>query len=270
MASDLDGTLLGPDGRVSPRTARALLAAADAGVEVVFVTARPPRWLVELAPYVARHGAAICANGAAVVEVASLRVVEQHGMDAPLVAELARRARAALGQDEVQLAVESVRGFATEDHYRGPHDVPPGTPTAERIEDVLDDATLKLLVRTTTPRPDLHAALAVAFEDLATVAHSGVDDLGEVSRPDVSKATTLATWLAARGVEAEDVWALGDAANDLPMLTWAGRSFAMGNAAEHVRATADEVVATNADDGAAQVLERAVALTRASGSGGGS
>src|SRR5690349_130880 len=52
VATDLDGTLLRPDGTVSPRTAGALVRAADAGVEVVFVTARPPRWLQELASHV--------------------------------------------------------------------------------------------------------------------------------------------------------------------------------------------------------------------------
>ena len=42
VATDLDGTLLGPDGRVSRRTAEAIRSVRAAGVEVVPVTARPP------------------------------------------------------------------------------------------------------------------------------------------------------------------------------------------------------------------------------------
>lgn len=260
VATDLDGTLLRPDGTVSARTADALVAAAGAGIDVVFVTARPLRWLEDVADHVAGHGVAICSNGAAVVEVASLAVLEQHGMDATLVAELARRAREVLGARNAQLAVEHAGGITLEKHYESVHPNPPGTPFVDRVEELLPASTLKLLVRSSEPRPDLHAVLADAFGELAFVADSGADDLGEVSRPDVSKASTLATWLASRGVGPEDVWALGDAPNDLPMLGWAGRSFAVANAREQVREAADEVCPSNADDGVAQVLERAVAL----------
>ena len=75
VATDLDGTLLRPDGTVSARTAAALAACESSGVGVVFVTARPPRWLAEVAEHVGGHGVAICANGAVVVDVATLRAV---------------------------------------------------------------------------------------------------------------------------------------------------------------------------------------------------
>ena len=49
IATDLDGTIIGyrhtRSGRLSPRTIAALRDAHDAGVEVVFVTGRPLRWL---------------------------------------------------------------------------------------------------------------------------------------------------------------------------------------------------------------------------------
>ena len=45
IATDLDGTLLCSGGTVSDRTAAALAAAEAAGVQVVFVTGRPPRWM---------------------------------------------------------------------------------------------------------------------------------------------------------------------------------------------------------------------------------
>ncbi len=68
LASDLDGTLVGPSGGMfSPRTRAALDACEAAGVPVVFVTGRPPRWLDGLAD--GRSGVAICANGALVVDL---------------------------------------------------------------------------------------------------------------------------------------------------------------------------------------------------------
>ncbi|MEU4545953.1 HAD hydrolase family protein [Nonomuraea dietziae] len=43
IATDLDGTLLDAEGALSPRTRRALWLVSEAGADVVFVTARPPR-----------------------------------------------------------------------------------------------------------------------------------------------------------------------------------------------------------------------------------
>jgi hypothetical protein len=47
--------------------------------------------------------------------------------------------------------------------------------------------------------------------------------------------------------------------NDMSMLTWAGRSFAMANGHPDVIAAADEVAPPNEEDGVATVLERLLA-----------
>jgi len=52
------------------------------------------------------------------------------------------------------------------------------------------------------------------------------------------------------------VVAFGDMPNDIPMLLWAGHGVAMGNAHPDVLAVADEVTASNADDGVGRLLER--------------
>ena len=256
LATDLDGTLLRPDGSVSPRTAAALAAAQAAGVEVVFVTARPHRWLAPLAGLVATHGTAICANGASVVDLTTLTVIEQHGMSAPLVTTLVARLREHLGPT-ARFATESADGLAHERRFTSDHPVPPGSPCADRIEDALPATTLKLLVIASAPDPDVFSAqVSAAVGDLATPSSSGVDGLGEIAARGVTKARTLATWAAARQITPDQVWAVGDAPNDLPMLAWAGRAFAVANAHPRVRAAADELLPPNTDDGVATLLER--------------
>jgi len=260
LATDLDGTLLRPDCSVSPRTAAALGAAQDAGVQVVFVTARPHRWLAPVAGLVGRHGTAICANGASVVDVATLTVVEQHGMGPDLVATLVARLRDRLGPT-VQLATECADGIARERQFDSGHPVPPGSPCVDRIEDALPATTLKLLVMDPhTDHPEFLAAVGEAVGDLATASSSGVAGLAEIAAPGVTKAATLAAWAHARQIAPGTVWAVGDAPNDLPMLAWAGRSFAVANADPCVRAVVDEVLASNADDGVATLLERCAQL----------
>jgi hypothetical protein len=72
----------------------------------------------------------------------------------------------------------------------------------------------------------------------------------------LSKATGLS--LAARrlGLKAADTIAFGDMPNDVPMFAWASHGVAMANAHEELRAVADEVTASNEEDGIALVLER--------------
>lgn len=266
VASDLDGTLLHPDGTVSVRTAAALADAEAAGLDVVFVTARPHRWLTDLAAHVAGHGVAICANGASVVDIAGLRVLEEHGMDRERVAAVAARLRDAWGADAVHLAVESAAGFASEHGFVSEHEVPAGSASAARIEDVLPATTLKLLLRATGRARDADAFVADAQQaigDLAHVTSSAAGALGEIAAPGVTKAATLAAWAAGRGIAPAQVWAVGDAPNDLPMLGWAGRAFAVANAHPVVRAAAHATLPSNADDGVAVLLERAAAAARA-------
>jgi hydroxymethylpyrimidine pyrophosphatase-like HAD family hydrolase len=203
---------------------------------------------------------AICINGAAVVQVATGRVLDEHGMPPVRVAELARRLRAA-GGPAVHLAVERAAGFAAERGYQGGHVAPPGSPLVDRIEEALTASTLKLLVRADDAGTDLDAfvgRVAAAVGTLAEVSHSGARGLAEIGPPGVSKATALARWAASLGVAAGDVWAAGDAPNDLPMLAWAGLACAVANAHPAVLAAAARVLPANDDDGVAVLLEEAV------------
>ena len=76
IATDLDGTLLQPDGTVSPRARAALRAARARGLRIVLVTGRPPRGVRSLAlgDYAE---VAICANGALTYDPAADRLLEQ-------------------------------------------------------------------------------------------------------------------------------------------------------------------------------------------------
>ena len=64
VATDLDGTLLRPDTTVSAATVDTLARARAASLPVVFVTGRPPRWIVPVALATGHSGLGIGANGA--------------------------------------------------------------------------------------------------------------------------------------------------------------------------------------------------------------
>src|SRR5450759_3676706 len=135
VATDIDGTLLRSDGGCSGRTRAALAAVERAGIQVVLVTARPPRWLHELADLVGEHGLALCGNGAFVYDVRSRQVRDEHCLAAADVLKIAVDLRNAL--PGVVFAVESRLGYRRErdflDEYTTLQDV-----SAATLEELLD------------------------------------------------------------------------------------------------------------------------------------
>ncbi|RZM22700.1 MAG: hypothetical protein EOP67_49900, partial [Sphingomonas sp.] len=63
---------------------------------------------------------------------------------------------------------------------------------------------------------------------------------------------------AAFDVSLADTAAIGDQANDVPMLEKAGLSIAMGNAPDAVKAIADEVSRGNDEDGVAWAIDHII------------
>jgi Cof subfamily protein (haloacid dehalogenase superfamily) len=258
VASDLDGTLLRTDGTVSPRTVQAVRALQEAGVRLVLATARPPRWLHELVDVVGEHGLAICSNGAFSYDVVERRVLSERTMSRETVVEVVSLLRAAI--PEISFAVETRVGFGMESTYVDLYTPPEGTPIADIGELLEHDLPGKLLAR--APAVDDAEFLATVVETVgerAIVAFSGSSGLAEMSAPGVTKAAVLADWCADWGIAATDVVAFGDMPNDLPMLTWAGTSYAVANAHPDVIAAADRVCPGNDQDGVATILEAIVA-----------
>jgi Cof subfamily protein (haloacid dehalogenase superfamily) len=261
IASDLDGTLVRTDGTVSDRSRRAIAAAEESGIPFVFVTGRPPRWMEQVADIVGHHGVAVCANGALIYDMHTASVVQENPLDGATALRLVRELRDAM--PEVVFACERGLLFSHEPAFVPRFEMPDSS--IAEMEELLAAPIIKLLVRHTelTPEQILTAATEAIGElaELATFTY-GSDIAGglvEVSAKGVTKAFGIERLASEHGVDARDVVAFGDMPNDLPMLAWAGRGVAVANAHPDVLAMADEVTASNDDDGVAQIVERLLA-----------
>jgi Cof subfamily protein (haloacid dehalogenase superfamily) len=246
-AIDLDGTLLRSDGTISDRTRAALRT-----IGVVLVSARGPMGVLEIARPLGISGTAICSNGAYVVDIDSGDVVRQRALETETALELVHALREQL--PGILFAVEH-HDFAHEPGFSAWGWTPPeGTRVADIVE-LLSSPATKLILRhgghDTTSIQELARELV---GDRLTVVASGSEAV-EVTAAGVNKATAVAEL----GVPPDQVVAFGDYPNDIPMLQWAGHGVAMGNAHPDVIAIADEVTATNDEDGVALVLERLAA-----------
>ncbi|MEV8565705.1 HAD-IIB family hydrolase [Streptomyces sp. NPDC051322] len=264
IATDLDGTLLRDDKTVSARTIAALAAAEKAGIDVFFVTGRPARWMDVVRDHVHGHGLVICGNGAAVVDLHGdegghvfVKVLPLERTDALDVISLLRAAAPG-----TSFAVERTGGIHHEPGYPPltfdpASSVAPAEKLLARDADAAGQPVLKLLAHHPELSPDDFLALARAsVGDRASITRSSPTALLEISGPGVSKAGTLALCCAERGVAPAEVVAFGDMPNDVEMLSWAGTSYAMGNAHPLAVAAASGRTVANNEDGVAVVIEQ--------------
>jgi hypothetical protein len=262
IATDLDGTLIRRDGTLSKRTIDAVAAADAAGVIVVLVTARPPRFVSSLVRDLSCHSLAICSNGALIYDAAEGRLVGEHPISPKVAVEVVRKLRAEL--HDVTIAVEAGLRFGKEPGYQEQWPLPADALVAT-VETLLAVPMAKLLIRHAGDPadhwPDLERARAVVGE-LVEVTSSGPGAPIEISAVGVSKAFALGTLAADLGVDPVDVVAFGDMPNDLPMLGWAGLAVAPANAHPDVLAAVNRVTFDCDEDGVAVVIEGLLASRR--------
>ncbi|MGP4056340.1 HAD family hydrolase [Mycobacterium sp. 4D054] len=262
IATDVDGTLLDDDENVSPRTRSVVRAVVDGGAQFVLATGRPPRWVPPIVDQLGFAPMAVCANGAVIYDPATDRIVSARTLATDALARLAEIATRII--PGAGLAVERVGNsahdaatpqFVSSPGYEHAWLNPDNTEVS--IEDLLSAPAVKLLIRKAGARSaDMAAALAPHIGVEGDITYSTNNGLIEVMPLGISKAAGIEELARPQGIDAADVVTFGDMPNDVPMLDWAGLGVAMGNAHPDAVAAADEVTATNAEDGVARVLER--------------
>jgi hydroxymethylpyrimidine pyrophosphatase-like HAD family hydrolase len=252
VATDLDGTLLDDEGELSARTSDVLRRVQEQGVRVVIVTARPLRWMDELWAHVGGgRGVGIVSNGAITYDIGSRAVLDCHGIPAEVGLPMVEAIREAA--PGCAIALECLGGYRHEPAYVDLHPTPPDMRVGD-LEELWDEPAVKVLVQHLTLDPHAFRSRVIdAVGERATPTWT-IDHLMEISAVGVTKGGALAALCARLDVTADEVVAFGDMPNDLPMLTWAGASYAVANAHESVRAAADHVAPRNTEDGVASTL----------------
>ncbi len=259
VATDLDGTLVGKDGSVSEYTRKVLGQLEERGIPVIFVTGRPLRWTRDVFPHVGGHGLAIVSNGALVWDVAADVARMERAMSGEVAREIVQRIRSI--EPQTVFGVERVDSFGLEEGYvRNRLDI---EAQVASLDELLAEPTLKLLINGgDIDREAFWHDCERVVGDLAEITWSGIfrTALVEASAKNVTKASTLALVCEELGIAASEVIAFGDMPNDIPMLSWAGASYAMKDAHPSVVDCSGHIAPAHDDDGVARVLARVLDL----------
>lgn len=251
VALDIDGTLVDYGEAVSRRVHEAVRGVVDSGVPVVLATGRS---VYGIGPVIDafgfKDGLAVASNGAVIYSYPPVAILSTVTFDA-------RAAVAAVLQEvpEALVAVEVVG-----DGYRVNRPFPEGEITGrmwiESVESLVREPVTRVIIRDPQSSAAEFLRLAADLGLHGTNYFVGYTAWLDLVPEGVSKASGLQTVADRLGVDPVDVLAIGDGRNDVEMLAWAGRGVAMGQAPDEVKAIADAVTGSLAEDGAAEELAR--------------
>ncbi|EOT38964.1 MULTISPECIES: Cof-type HAD-IIB family hydrolase [Enterococcus] len=263
IAIDLDGTLLDTKKKISTRNKVALAKAKAQGVKIVLCTGRPLR---AIRPYLDElqlkesGDYSITFNGGLVQKNDTGEVMAKSTLSYANVKELVELAQR-LGLPLDVVSDEVVYILPTDPQHESIYaQLNPLLhfqlfTVAELTEDLLYNKAVVAFEQTYLDQQ--LAKIPADFKERYEIIKTR-DVLLEFMPKGVTKAYGCQLLAEHLGITADEVMAIGDEENDLPMIEYAGLGVAMENAVPMVKAAADVVTASNTNDGVAQVVEKYV------------
>jgi Cof subfamily protein (haloacid dehalogenase superfamily) len=276
LALDVDGTLLDPAGTLRPRTAAAVARAARAGIRPVLCTGRRYRRARPITEQLGLDAPIVCNSGSIVKDPASHRTLWRADFDPGLAAEvralfLAHDQPAVVYTDRTPADADFLvpafpTGRAHFDDYvaqNHPHaEIDPVWATGVGHGEAGSNGESWFHVCAVGPYEEMRAFERSAHERMGGHIQTFVlrmsrylGTMCEILRVDASKWTALLHLAELWGVGPDEICAVGDDANDIPMIRHAGLGVAMGHAHADVQTAADLVTGRHDEDGVAMLVD---------------
>lgn len=255
VVSDVDGTLLTPDKRITEPTRAAVRKLSAAGIGFTLVSSRPTVGMTFLIEPLALSLPFGAFNGSSIVDPQlnpierhtipvsavkrSLTVLEEFGTDVWLFSHDRWLIRD-IGGEYVELEQRAIRHAPDVVTDFAPH-----LQDISKIVGVSSDPVLLLRCEEAMRDAVGHEATAVRSQPFYL----------DVTPPGHDKGTFVEAMARRLGIPTTAVATIGDMENDLPMFARSGLSFAMGDAADEIKRHASHVTASSERDGLACAIE---------------
>nr|WP_287848366.1 HAD family hydrolase [Mobiluncus sp.] len=262
VALDIDGTIVDEHQEMTPRLTRNADWLREGGVHICITTGRSVPATLPVVEQLGLESAWIAsANGALIghfTRESGYTLTNQYTFDPhDAVARILEAIPTALiGVEDAPTGFRVLKPF------------PPGelreTTAVQPLEELLAKPVPRVVVRDPSMSNEAFRE-AVKTVDFPEVEHAiGWRAWLDINPKGTSKAHGLQTVCENLGVSPAHALALGDGANDIPMLEFAGYGVAMGNARPEVKAAANNTTLTVHEDGAAAVMEALARILRIS------
>ena len=247
LVVDIDGTLVGKDRNILPEDRQALAKACDLGVKVSLSTGRAAQACLSIISQLALDSYHIFFDGALVSNPADNEEVYVQ----PLSQAVVKQAVEFAHLNDINIDLYSTTHYFVEREtwsstvHRNFFGIQPTVVDFTKLWQ--RERIIKGGLVATSPQEAAKARIfhlqfksSLHFSWVRTPAFPGVDFINVVA-PGVSKGKALKALASHLGIPLTQVIAIGDGANDIPLLSLAGLGIAMGNAPAEVKAAADYI-----------------------------
>ncbi len=267
IAVDIDGTLLNASFQVSAANLHALRAAHERGIEIALVTGRRHNFALPIADSLGFSTPLISSNGAITrlsdgtlfhrdllpAETAREMVCHMSAFRGNTVLTFDREGRGGLVVETTELLNLAIRRWMEKN--------------SEYLDVVkpLEDAVTEAPVQATfcgeiaRMREAQQALMISGFWERITVLRTQYEErdlcIVDVLNQGCSKGHALRRWAEHRGIERQQVMAIGDNYNDIEMLEFAGVPVIMANACDELKQNGWMITLGNNQDGVAHAVE---------------
>ena len=257
IACDIDGTLLTSSGELSEKTVKAVKSVVEQGCIFALSTGRPIQGIEKLIQMLQLRGPMITYNGGMIVDANSKEILFSKTLDfrdGKIVWDLGQAL-------DVTLCVWSENClYVNKDNqraekYRSISDTP--VSIINSIEDIPGEITKMLWFDSEERMPGFIEKCKGVVPESVTYCTSRPYFL-EFFSSKVSKAAALQFICDYCKIKREEIMALGDGMNDIPMIDFAGTGVVLANGNDEVKSHADYIAPSNDEDGVAYALNKFV------------
>ncbi len=262
IASDLDGTLLTKDKKVSERNREAVKKMSDAGFIFAIATGRGMMTTTSIRDSLDISVPIIACNGAN-IEVPKLG----KNIDTPLsrdiilnISEIADSYNIYYhyyGKEKIYTNRDIVKDnpyfYANRKNWGSAAYMP--SVKYESVEEVIGESEDFYKTIFASADSEVLERLASDLEELGTLAVTSSSPFNvEVTLKDVNKGNALKQLIELYGIEKEQVIAIGDSMNDYSMLEFAKLGVAVSNASDIIKEVSDLVTVSNEEDAISEII----------------
>lgn len=260
LVLDLDGTLTNSSKEVTPRSQEVLIAAQEAGVRIVLASGRPTFGVAPIADQLRLQdygGYILSYNGGEILNWQTREVMYRNILDPEVIPTLYHSARregfAILSYDSQYIVTESPNDqYVKKEAFLNKMEIK----HVRNFLMAMDHPVTKCLIvgdpdRLVWLEEELYERLSFRISVFRSEPY-----FLELVPLGIDKGRSMATLLGWIGLDREEIIAIGDGYNDLPLITYAGMGIAMANAQPPVKAQAKFVTLSNDDDGVAYAVKK--------------
>ena len=258
ISIDLDGTLLGPDAKISKKNMEAVKECLDRGIKVVCNTGKTVKFVSAIITMLGLKDFQIASGGAVIMDchfqpVFTFKIPEKLYRD---IVYFQRKSN-------IGFVIHCLNGetyYEIENEYF--YNIVSSGEDIKKVPDLLDDNISRQALMFTYAgiiSNDVYNEFLDKFGEKLKIRRGG-QCLADIFSNEGGKVNAIKRILNLYGISSQSLLAIGDNDNDIGILKFAGLGIAMGNSPDKVKNEADGVVSDNGSDGVAEAIYKYVLI----------